>query len=239
MRKLILILSIAVFASASAAAQDTIVFRNTDTVLAKVTEVTPNSVSYKRWDNIDGPIYTINRTDIACINYQNGQKDVFNDIAQTDTAVPALNTTAPARPFQKIRFQSYLYAGAVFMQESVGPTFDASVGARLREYAYIGIETGFHYLTVIDHGGDFSYIPIGINLKGYIPVGKKIYPYINCSLGAFIGLSDFDDLYGFYCQVGAGIDIKRFSLGIGYSTIMNGGNFNCGYAKFGIRLGKW
>ena len=246
MRKLILILSIAAFASASAAAQDTIVFRNTDTVLAKVTEVTPNSVSYKRWDNIDGPIYTINRTDIACINYQNGQKDVFDDIAKTDTATPALapSTPAPTRPFQKIRFQSYLHAGVVFLPDAWGPTFDASVGARLREYAYIGIETGFHYIWDVGYEGDTDlsivlvYMPIGINLKGYIPVGKKIYPYINCSLGAFINV-DNTDFSGFYCQVGAGIDIKRFSLGIGYSTIRNGGNINCGYVKLGIRLGKW
>lgn len=233
MRKLILLLPFVAFAFSTATAQDTIVFKNSDSVSAKVTEITPNSVSYKRWDNINGPIYTINRDDVAYIKYPNGQQDVF----KTDS--PTTITNTPTKPFQKIRFQSYLYAGTVFLQEAVGPTFDASVGARLREYAYIGIETGFHYLTIIDHGGDFSYIPIGINLKGYIPVGKKIYPYINCSLGAFIGLSDFDDLYGFYCQVGAGIDIKRFSLGIGYSTIMNGGNLNCGYVKFGIRLGKW
>lgn len=243
MRKLILLLTFVAFTVYSATAQDTIVFKNYDSVLAKVTEVTPNSVSYKRWDNINGPVYTINRTDIACINYQNGQKDVFNDIAQTDTAVPALNTTDTTRPFQKIRFQSYLHAGAIFLKEAGGPTFDVSVGARLREYAYIGIETGFHLIWDIhyDYSCDsaVAYVPIGINLKGYVPVGKKkIYPYINCSLGAFIDV-DRTDFYGFYCQVGAGIDIKRFSLGIGYSTIMNGGNLNCGYVKLGIRLGKW
>lgn len=254
MRKFILLLPFVAFAVSSATAQDTIVFKNYDSVLAKVTEVTPNSVSYKRWDNIDGPVYTINRTDIACINYQNGQKDVFNDIAQTDTAAPALNTTAPTRPFQNIRFQSYLYAGVAFFKQAVGPTFDASVGARLREYAYIGIETGFHtifYNRRISYKNQYGniryrsytatlgYVPIGINLKGYVPVGKKIYPYINCSFGSFIGLFEINKVNGFYSQVGAGIDIKRFSLGIGYSVIMNGGNFNCGYAKFGIRLGKW
>ncbi len=184
MRKLILLLPFVAFTVYSATAQDTIVFKNYDSVLAKVTEVTPNSVSYKRWGNIDGPVYTINRTDIASINYQNGQKDVFNDIAQTDTAVPALNTTDLTRPFQNIRFQSYLYAGVAFFKQAAGPTFDVSVGARLREYAYIGIETGIHFIfydRTIHHNkyyyrsytATLGYVPIGINLKGYVPVGKR------------------------------------------------------------------
>lgn len=138
MKKFGLLTAAATFMIALANAQDTIVFKNADEISAKVTAVTPENVSYKKWENPDGPVYTMSSADIFCIKYQNGQKDVFGN-------VKAGNST---KGFDKIRFQSYIYAGAVFLKRGCGPTLDVNVGARLYDYAYIGIEAGFHYLFV-------------------------------------------------------------------------------------------
>ncbi|MGN0007391.1 MAG: hypothetical protein ACI35T_04775 [Alistipes sp.] len=241
MNKFILSAIIATCAFAAVSAQDTIVFKNADEVLAKVTAVTPTEVSYKRWDNLDGPVYTINSSSIFYIKYQNGTKDVFDNVTTNDTHVNVIKPHSANAP-SKVKLQSYIYAGAAFLEQAGGPTFDVNLGIRIYKYAYVGIETGFHCIFdsfYDDEEWTCGYIPIAVNLKGYIPTrNKKIYPYINCSLGGFLGVMDFEYLNGFYCQVGAGIDIKRFSIGIGYSGLVKGEALNCGYVKLGIRLGK-
>ena len=231
-------------------------FRNADEIEAKVTDITNETVSYVRWNNPDGPKYTVSKSEIFYVKYRNGEKDVFT--ADVDPLLKGLSTAAVSTgkfKFDGVRLQSYIYGGAIFMSHAGGPAIDLSLGLRLWDYAYIGVETGFHSLfskfegEVYDCGSSSYYgysesykegcIPVGVNLKGYIPAGKKIYPYVNCSLGGFFGVMDLGGFNGFYCQVGAGIDVKRFSFGIGYSGLVHMGVASCGYVKLGVRLGKW
>ena len=58
--------------------QDVIVKRDGSTILSKVLEVNPESVKYKKTSNIEGPIYSINISDIFSINYANGEKELFS-----------------------------------------------------------------------------------------------------------------------------------------------------------------
>ncbi len=242
----------AVCAAVSANAQDVIVMRNADEIKAKITAVTPNEVTYIKWDNPNGPTYTIYKDEVFYVRYENGTKDVFSDVNQPQNGYrfykgvynPAKSNSGGKYHFDSVKFQSYVYAGTIFQAGIGGPSVDLSFGARLFDYAYVGIETGFHMpiTDAIYYYEDtylFGYIPIGLNIKGYIPTGKKIFPYINCTLGGFVGVIDFGGHNGFYCQVGAGIDIKRFSFGIGYSGLVQTGAINCGYVKLGVRIGKW
>lgn len=61
-----------------AAAQD--VIRRTDdrSIEAKVIEITPEAVRYKRFSNPDGPTYVLPVREIREIVYPNGEKDVFD-----------------------------------------------------------------------------------------------------------------------------------------------------------------
>lgn len=141
-----------------------------------------------------------------------------------------------------VRFQSYLNVGAVFQEKSGGPTVDISFGARVGRCFYAGIETGFgcviESVELVDHKITFNsaYVPVALNLKGYIPLGP-VRPYLNCSLGGFFGVMDLEGLNGFYCQAGAGIDIFRFSLGVGYCGLVKESTANMGYVKLGVRFG--
>lgn len=74
----------------TAAAQDVIVLKDGDFKQVKVIEVGENDVKYKKWENIEGPTYTISISNILAINYQNGTKDSFanykekkSDVAQS------------------------------------------------------------------------------------------------------------------------------------------------------------
>ena len=60
-------------------AQDVIVKNDGTTVLSKVLEVGVSEVKYKKYSNLDGPVYSISKTDIMSINYENGDKESFNN----------------------------------------------------------------------------------------------------------------------------------------------------------------
>lgn len=231
MKKLILFF-VFVFFILSARSQDIIVFNDASEIEVKVTDITDKTISYIKWSNPDGPKYTVNKSEVFYVKYSNGEKEVFKSDKKQSNGV---------------RLQSYIYGSAVFMSEEGGPAIDLSLGMRLWDYGYIGVEMGFHSLFFTTESMDWesskvtyteAYIPLGINLKGYIPTGKKIYPYVNCSLGGFIGLIELDGLNGFYCQAGVGIDVKRFSFGIGYNGLVKYSTANCGYVKLGVRFGK-
>ena len=83
-----------------------------------------------------------------------------------------------------------------------------------------------------------GYVPLGVDLKGYIPVAKNARIFVDCSLGGFFGVGDIQGLNGFTCQVGAGIEIKRFTLGLGYNALVKQGTLSTGFIKLGIRIGK-
>lgn len=56
---------------------DVIIFRDGTEKPAKVLEITPAEVKYKRCDFIDGPIIAVRKSEIFMIKYSNGTKEVF------------------------------------------------------------------------------------------------------------------------------------------------------------------
>ena len=74
------ILSIFLLASINVAAQDVVVKKDGSTILAKVLEVNQDNIKYKKFSNPNGPTYTIGLSDVMTVNYENGEKDNFNNI---------------------------------------------------------------------------------------------------------------------------------------------------------------
>lgn len=54
-------------------AQDVIVMRSGVVVNAKVQEVTSSEIKYKKSSNLNGPLYTVNKSEVFAINYENGE----------------------------------------------------------------------------------------------------------------------------------------------------------------------
>lgn len=74
-----------VFSAAVGFAQDVIVMKDGSTVLAKVLKITKTEVTYKKYNNLQGPEYTMSISDIVSINYENGTKEDFNPVvSQTE-----------------------------------------------------------------------------------------------------------------------------------------------------------
>lgn len=59
--------------------QDVIVKKNGDEIKAKVEEVSITEIKYRKYENLTGPVYSIARSEIFMIKYENGSKDVFNE----------------------------------------------------------------------------------------------------------------------------------------------------------------
>ena len=77
-----------------ASAQDMIVKKDGTVIQAKVMKVGTSEVDYKKWSNQDGPQYSIAVADILAINYQNGEKETFDNVsAQPEASKPAAQPT--------------------------------------------------------------------------------------------------------------------------------------------------
>lgn len=96
MKKIILLLLAAFCGVSTVAAQDLIVKTDASKIEAKVAEITPEAVRYKRFSNPDGPTYVLPVGEISYIQYANGEKEVF----KAAESIPATPLT-PATPAEK------------------------------------------------------------------------------------------------------------------------------------------
>lgn len=78
---------------ATAAAQDLIVKRDASRIEAKVSEIAPDAVRYKRWSNPDGPTYVLPVAEIDHIRYANGETERFAAVEPgSEPALPGSQT---------------------------------------------------------------------------------------------------------------------------------------------------
>lgn len=98
MKKSTLLLFWALCCGISAAvAQDLIVRTDSTRIEARVTEVSPETVRYKRFSNPDGPTYVLPVAGIDYIRYANGETDRFRQPAVPAPA-PAVAAPVPGTP---------------------------------------------------------------------------------------------------------------------------------------------
>lgn len=79
--KIFILLTSFFLAFFTASAQDVLTRRNGEELQVKVTEVTPTEVKYKLFDNPEGPVYTLPKSQVFSVQYQKGQKEVFPEQA--------------------------------------------------------------------------------------------------------------------------------------------------------------
>ena len=71
--------------------QDTLFLTGQRKVIAKVIEIETAKVKYRKFDNLDGPIYSLDKSEVLKINYRNGTTDSFS-IALESEKVNTLTT---------------------------------------------------------------------------------------------------------------------------------------------------
>ena len=66
-------------------AQDVIVKTSGEEIKAKVTEIGISEIKYKKFENLDGPIMVISKSEVFKINYENGTFELITQVGMQDT----------------------------------------------------------------------------------------------------------------------------------------------------------
>lgn len=177
MKKLILLCAAFAAATVSLQAQDMIVLRNAsaEEIPAKVLEVGDTHIRYRKHTNPDGPIYSLSRSEVFFIRYENGEKEVFEQTeTPSDDAAPTLLSTvsgnvvrSTAIKREPLRDESWeigigVHSGlsALFFEEDSwsGPSIgiDVSGNYYFSKYASecLGMSLGFTYHGFMPEGYD-------------------------------------------------------------------------------------
>ena len=199
----LLLVVLLVCSAGTAVAQDVILKKDNTTVLSKVIEVTSTEIKYKKWSNQDGPTYSIDRSEVTSINYQNGDVDKFNDNAaitpapQPTVTYPQVQTPTtqsqpapekPKSPYSRGRVQFSLNGGVAIPTGDFGVTDNNKLCAA---FSFFGDElemgcgaakTGFNasiklHIPVYVHEKDIVGIPLKFNVmyNGFTDVEKRSY----------------------------------------------------------------
>ena len=141
----------------------------------------------------------------------------------------------------------YVESGAALCSTDLPVSFDINFGARVYDYAFFGLSISadlifesnyYHHSSSLDYEDVF--IPVGFDIRGFIPANRNFYPYFEFASSMVFLPSSYHPIFGAKIRAGMGFEIGRFSFGLGYVTYRGDpdGKWNLGYAKIGIRIGK-
>jgi len=104
--RLSVVVALSICSLLPAIAQDTLTLLNGNRITALVNEVLPTEIKYKKFDNPDGPVYTVLKEEVVTIRYRNGTMDEFSiQPVQTERqipAVPSVGHAAEGRSFSEL-----------------------------------------------------------------------------------------------------------------------------------------
>jgi hypothetical protein len=85
MKKIIFSALATIFTLVNCFSQDIITKKTSEDIQAKIIEVTTTEIKYKKFDNQNGPTFTLLKSDVLMIRYENGSKDIFNESQNTSS----------------------------------------------------------------------------------------------------------------------------------------------------------
>lgn len=204
MHRHILLAVILLFSAGIATAQDVILKKDNTTVLSKVLEITSTEIKYKKWSNQDGPTYSISRSEVTRINFQNGDVESFtsnlmpaptpqqNMATYPSVQTPPMQTqTIPEKsqsPYARGRVQFSLNGGIAIPMGDFGvtdnnkPSAAFSFGGDELETANGAATTGFNasmrlHIPVYEQDKDIIGVPLEFNVmyNGFSDIEKRHY----------------------------------------------------------------
>lgn len=198
-----------VFSAAVGFAQDVIVMKDGSTVLAKVLKITKTEVTYKKYNNLQGPEYTMSISDIVSINYENGTKEDFNPVvSQTEvqSSTDIFTTDVKTSDLELLK----AYNGY------------SDLSAKIKKRRLIGWIGGAVFVAaggVLIYVGHFNY-DVGLQYTGYALVGVGVGWCVGWNISAYklkkelnsytqVPLFEQDVFTGKNSKLVAGVDALR------------------------------
>jgi hypothetical protein len=103
----LLFTALACLLSFSVFGQDVLITNEGEEILVRVIEVSHDDIKYKKYSNLEGPIYAMFKSDIFMIKYENGELDVFKDTEINNTS----DKDEPREKYQGKRTAAFLEVG--------------------------------------------------------------------------------------------------------------------------------
>ena len=110
-------------------AQDTLSMRSGETILVKVIEVGTTEVKYKKIDNLNGPVFSLLKSDLFVIKYENGTKEDFSSIKKIEEKVVGVeNMFVQGQNDAIIHYDGYKTAGTAVLLSTAFPGYGIFLG---------------------------------------------------------------------------------------------------------------
>jgi hypothetical protein len=152
--------TLVLFAGNKAIGQDTIVIRNGDEIRAKVEEVQVTEIKYRKYENLTGPLYSIKKSEIFMVKYENGSKDVF-DNQQTETTPSVEKAGTSVSP--NVPATIYFYRPPKF----IGAANEIIVGTIVPDAVIVDLKNGRWFKT------DYTYFGQRELVNGIFSINEK------------------------------------------------------------------
>lgn len=189
---LIIAVSICLMTSYILHAQDAIYKKDKTKIDAKVLEVGNWDIKYKAASNPDGPVYTLPKSDIVIIIYQNGTSDIFSSTEKTSCKKFDSLSVNFCRNFIGIDIGEFTnnavnmtYEHTFGKKGSFALRLPFSVGVMQRDYYY-----GYGNQKILSTGLDFLFFPTGQGKVRYYAA-----PYAEFGMYHYRGIFYYEDYY--------------------------------------------
>lgn len=234
-----------IFIAAQALAQDYIYMKDGSEYRAKIQEILPEEIKFKKFDQPDGPLRTVKIADVISITYQDGTEEVFGKTmpdkktnetetdygkqeyvySYSDEKKENKTIEKPKSKFEENRHDNYVSLGSGFGNSYGG----AGMRFQFRKGGIVGfgLHTGFGLYTAPIYNNDPKFFQ-----RIMFDFGLKLFVYKWIYINAHIGMMGRDHESYLY-------DSDRYS---GRSEVLFGPSFMAGVdyiigKHFGINTG--
>lgn len=139
-----------------ASAQDIIVKNDGSTIASKVMEITGAEIKYKKYSNLKGPIYIINKTDVSYINYENGERESFG---RTSNVAQIKEETYSTQSKLTLQQANNTLASDAELLKNVGKSIPYKKAKQFKTIGWVGgatfVVAGIVLNLLHDDGGDY------------------------------------------------------------------------------------
>lgn len=263
MKKFLFLFAIFTISLPTVFSQDILIKKTGDEIKTKVIEVGVSEIKYKKFESPTGPTYSILKSDVFMIKYEDGNKDVFSgndvqkqtpvaskvELKEENTPTASTNNSAmgymdKVKEIQKDDPSFGLYFGNGFLNGRgySNPVLGFDIRLSRKNVFLSGLTIGFragfkNALFSLDSGPYSEIYGFSIAAKYYAPIPiKHIQPYVVTHLG----VSNRLDYVG-YSYIGGGIDIfagfgigSNFILGRRFGFFLEAGYFSASLFNLGI-----
>ena len=205
--KKILLFTISFLIAHFSFSQDNMVLKNGDEIISKVLEIGEIYVKYKKFNNQDGPIYTIKKDKILLITYTDGEKEIFSKDKRVFSKVKVKETLDSS----EIKQKQILFSG--YSSFNFSNTFenDDFYSSSQINFALL---FGGYFLNNFAAGCAISIESYSVNAPGNMG-----YKQDNSTIGPFIR----GYMENFYSQISYQVseDVNTFLTGFGFQIHLN------------------